>query len=164
MVVGEHPIGVRHLFELVDIAVGLLEGVAAEHTDVLLEEVAVLVGLALALRPLDLEAEDAGVLGEDVALQEGEVDVLGRLYNGLIVFVPDVVAAAEELLLLVGRRDDDGCGSCVVEGVPMISSEGILVKSGGLETVENCMTPGLRLSISKHSMTWSKSELLGDPM
>lgn len=147
-----------------EVAVGLLEGVAAQHADVLLQEVAVFVGLPLALRPLDLEAEDARVLGEDVALQEGEVDVFGGFDDGLVVLVAHVVPAAEELLLLVGSRDDDRGGSCMAIGLPMISSVGILRKSGGLEMVENCMTPGSRLSMSKHSMTWSNSELLGEPM
>lgn len=101
LIILEHPVGVGHFLELVKITVRLLERIAPEQVDILLEEVVVFVCLALTLRPLNLEAEDAGILSQDVSLQQGEVDVFGRFYDRFVVFIANVVAAAEELLLFV---------------------------------------------------------------
>jgi len=102
------------LFKFLERAIGLLEGVAAHGFDVISEQVRVFEGDSLALRPLDLEAEDARALREDVPLQLVEVEVVGtellRLL-ALLVAVAHVVPAAEELLLLVGRRNNDGGSS-----------------------------------------------------
>ena len=94
-----------------NVAIGLLERITAQHVDILLKEVTVLVGLPLVLSPFDLETEDARVLSEDVSLQEGEVDVFWWFYYRLVVFIAHIVPAAEELLLLICSRDNDGSGS-----------------------------------------------------
>lgn len=155
------------MFKFLERAIGLLEGVAAHGFDVISEEVGVFEGDSLALGPLDLEAEDAGAFGEDVAFELVEVDVGGiellRLLP-LLVAVAHVVPAAEELLLLVGGGDDDGGGSWLVADIPTISSGGINEKSGGLESTVNCMTPAGTPSMSKLSMIWSFSGLSGEPM
>jgi hypothetical protein len=69
LIILEHSVGVGHFLELVKITVRLLERIAPEQVDILLEEVVVFVCLALTLCPFNLEAEDAGVLSQDVSLQ-----------------------------------------------------------------------------------------------
>lgn len=113
-----------------NVAIGLLERITAQHVDILLKEVTVLVGLPLVLSPFDLETEDARVLSEDVSLQEGEVDVFWWFYYGLVVFIAHIVPAAEELLLLICSRDNNGSGSYMIIGVTYDLLGGYFVEVG----------------------------------